>query len=236
MRLEAGQKSDVYPLEWPDDQLVALINGKRYIIDTGSPASFGREGFVSIFNQDTYFPEEYLGLRADELTRMVGSPVDGLLGLDLLGRFRFSISRESNQICIGTDVSPPVSQRISAWAVMGVSQLQVTTKSGNRLNVFFGTGSKVSYVNPEHVEGLSPIDRVKDFYPTFGVFESDVWELDFNVVGRKVKLRVGVLPELLRQMRKHVGPNSGTLGTELLKTFDVVVDAPQGWYAFLDRH
>lgn len=228
--------TDSFPLEWPNDQLVALIEGRRYVVDTGSPASFGREGCIGVLGQTCSIPEEYLGIDAKDLSRMVGSPVDGMLGMDLLGLTQFSILRDKGVLQLGTAMNPPVKQRIPAKTFMGISQLQVWTLAGETLNMFFDTGAKMSYVNPELVQGLKPVDRVQDFYPYFGNFETNVWEMGFEIAGKAVHLRVGVLPEQLRVLLKHVSPNCGVIGTEVLKTFDLVTDVSEDWYAFLPRN
>lgn len=227
--------TDSFPLEWPNDQLVALIEGGRYVVDTGSSVSYGRGGYINILRQQFQIPQEYMGIDADELTRMVGAPVDGILGADLLDLTQFSIKRDEGVLTLDTNIKPPLKQRIQATTFLGISQLQVWTLTGETLNLFFDTGAKMSYLTPELVRGRKPIAKVKDYYPYFGVFETDVWEMGFEIAGKALHLRVGVLPELLRQSLKHVGPNSGVLGTEVLKTFDLVSDMSEDWYAFLPR-
>ena len=71
-------------VEVVDGHLVAEAGG-RFLLDTGSPMSFARTGEVVWAGRDHEVATNLLGLDSPELSDLVGTPLDGLLGGDVLG-------------------------------------------------------------------------------------------------------------------------------------------------------
>ena len=77
-------------LELFDGHLVADAGG-RFLLDTGSPVSFSNTKTARWAGQDHELATSALGLDAEELSHLVGSRLDGLLGGDLLGLHPFTV-------------------------------------------------------------------------------------------------------------------------------------------------
>ena len=92
-------------LEVVDGHLIADLGG-RFLLDTGSPVSFSTTGRANWGGRDCELPTSALGLDADELANLVGEPLDGLIGGDLLGLRPFTIDLE-RRVCrvdeVGSD-------------------------------------------------------------------------------------------------------------------------------------
>lgn len=89
-----------------------------------------------------------------------------------------------------------------------------------RLRMFIDTGAKVSYLRAG-LAGAYPLVRtVRDFYPGFGVFETELHAVPLVLGDQVVTLECGTLPPLLEMMLPLAGVQ-GILGTDLLKSFVV---------------
>ena len=77
-------------LELADGHLIADAGG-RFLLDTGSPVSFSRTETVRWAGRDHQLATSALGLDAEELSNLVGTDLDGLIGGDLLGLHPFTV-------------------------------------------------------------------------------------------------------------------------------------------------
>ena len=65
-----------------------LINddrGTRVLLDTGSPISFHSGGAIVLGGESFSVPTSLMGTDAAYVSENVGAPVDGLVGMDILG-------------------------------------------------------------------------------------------------------------------------------------------------------
>ena len=60
--------------------IITEVDGKLMLVDTGAAKTFY---------------DEYQGVRIDDLTRMLGQPLDGVLGMDSIKGKVLSITRNS---------------------------------------------------------------------------------------------------------------------------------------------
>ena len=86
--------------------------------------------------------------------------------------------------------------------------------AGNNYQMFVDSGAKLSYVDQKVASKFTPVGREKDFYPSLGEFETDVYEIPFQLGHSDFTLRCGVLPKLLETTMLLTG-NAGIIGSEL---------------------
>ena len=63
---------------------IVAMAGARLILDTGSPVSFARTGRITLGGCQHQVPVDCWAGDPDDLGELLGQPVDGLLGCDLL--------------------------------------------------------------------------------------------------------------------------------------------------------
>ena len=70
--------------------MISLVEG-IFIIDTGAPTSFSRRGKLSLGGMQIDVPINAMGmLDADTLSGYVGTRLDGLIGMDVLKKFKLT--------------------------------------------------------------------------------------------------------------------------------------------------
>ncbi len=67
--------------------LFVQVGGERWLIDTGAPGSFGRDGGFVFGGMRFDIATSQFGLDVAALSESVGVECAGLLGADVLGRF-----------------------------------------------------------------------------------------------------------------------------------------------------
>jgi hypothetical protein len=92
--------------------------------------------------------------------------------------------------------------------------------------MFVDTGAKLSYVERSITAKHSPVGKEKDFHPGIGEFETQVFEIPFQLGGQQFNLRCGVLPKLLEKALLVTG-SKGIIGTELYQKFIVCLAYPE---------
>ena len=133
-----------YPLLFEKKHLFMILDDKKWLIDTGSPASFGEENSLSICNQTFKIENTYGTLDAKELTSHIGLDVTGLVGVDILNTFdvlfsinKYEVTFSKYDIDVEGDVLP-----IDSF--MGIPIIKVNILD-TEYSMFFDTGAQISY-------------------------------------------------------------------------------------------
>ena len=200
---------------------VITCAGVRVAIATGTPVSFGRRP-LHILGDDYRLPTELLpDVDAEGIGTHLGTPIDVVLGADILSRYQCLLDLGSQRVVfsrgdLGCD---GVSLRIPLREAVPSADVVVGTRRGVAL---LDTGARLSYMDPACVS-TQPVAREKDFFPLLGEFETDVYEVDVEVAGLRFRGRFGVLPAQLQQQMARLGAQ-WVVGSELLQQFPVVFD------------
>ena len=213
-------------LELVDGHLIADAGG-RFLLDTGSPVSFTTTGRANWGGRDHDLPTSALGLDAAELSHLVGEPLDGLIGGDLLGLHPFTIDLERSACRVdgagpdrGTTVLP-------IRLVLGVP-LATLELDGAPTQTCIDTGAKLSYLEASRLDGREAVDETDDFYPGYGTFRTPVYDIALRIADSELTMRAGSLPEALSGMLGMLDITA-ILGTGLFVHFPVVTfDYPAG--------
>ena len=221
--------------EFDGHVLVNLQEG-RFLIDTGSPTSFARGGHVSFGGTVEEVSDSAMGmLDAVTLSHCVGTHLDGLLGMDVLGRYRLTFGR--NKIFVGAGVignindipgfaGPPL--RDSSFIGLETDEfmgIPVVTVNVNKrpVRMFVDSGAKISYLNPELLVNVSVEETLRDFYPGVGEFDVEVSSVWCDLNGWPFQAKFGRLPPLL-QMTLMMGGVDGILGHDLFISYTIRIE------------
>lgn len=206
-------------LDLVDGHLI-VDSGGRFLLDTGSPVSFSTTGRANWGGRDHELPTSALGLDADELANLVGEPLDGLIGGDILGLHPFTIDLERSVCRVDEVGSDRDTTELPIRLVLGVP-LATLELDGLPTQTCIDTGAKLSYLEAARLAGREAVDETDDFYPGFGTFRTAVYEIALSVDDSEFTMRAGALPEGLSGMLGMLGITA-ILGTDLFVPFPVV--------------
>lgn len=214
-----------YRLDIITGHLIARIEDYAVLIDTGIPLSIGDFEEWHFLNQVRDLSSSYMGVSTEYISRMVGTKVDIVLGSNILRTLNILIQAHQQRVTFGGRIPSYPAEKISLSDFMGVPIANVMI--GNiSCEAFIDTGAKLTYVAKSLVSSYSPCGVEKDFYPGMGEFETQVYDVPFQIGRHKMTLRCGVLPALLEKALFVTG-KLGIIGTEIFEKFEVHLALPE---------
>jgi hypothetical protein len=184
-----------YSYETLDGHIIVDTGVQKLLIDTGSPTSIGNAP-VQLGGQPIPVAGNYMGLEVSEISAMVGTPFDVLLGMDVLAGTGLFIDPANQQITL--NATPAAGgTRMTMSTTMGVPTISCNI-GGTYRKLFFDTGATITYLPATAMNGYRPVREVKDFYPGLGTFLSTVYQVPADIGNRQVVIEVGALPDTLQ--------------------------------------
>jgi hypothetical protein len=221
-----------FAIQFEEGLLFAEIGGRRCLLDTGSPVSIGEGGPITIGDREHAIETGYLGVGLATIREHVTHPFDVLLGADVLCSQRLELDLPKG-VCRLTDTpAPDAGRHLPVRSVMGVPVVTVEV-DGHSVDAFFDTGASHSFLPPDLLGDPQAGDRIEEFLPQLGRFETWLRPVAVTLSDLELGLRCGALPELL-QMALGIGGASGILGNELLLQHRVSLDLPNSVLAIDD--
>ena len=210
-----------YAIEAFDGHVLVALPDGRFLIDTGSPLSFARTGRATFGGTAVEVASSYSGmLDADGLSRFVGTSLDGLIGMDVLGQFVVTFGRSELSVDEGAPSEPdPAFTELETDGVMGLPVVAVRA-NGRTARMFVDSGAKLSYLAPERLAGLPVEETLRDFYPGIGEFDVEASTAGCELGGQSFRAKFGRPPALVRMMLSGSGVD-GILGRDLFAAFAV---------------
>ena len=204
-----------YPLLFEKKHLFMTIDDKKWLIDTGSPVSFGDEDSLSICDEIFKIKNTHSTLNAKELTSHIGLEITGLIGVDILNTFdilfsinKYEITFSKNGIDLEGDILP-----IDSFMCIPIIKVNILD---TEYSMFFDTGAQISYFQSPSLKDFPSHGTIKDFYPSIGEFETETYLIDLDIGSSKYKLICGSLPTLLSETLMMASVQ-GILSNELMK-------------------
>jgi Ca-activated chloride channel family protein len=229
---------EYYPLDTSTGHPVADIGGVRCLIDTGSPATFGRSGFRVL--GDDHRPDAGLGgVNADEISRLVGTRVDVLVGMDVLARYPWVLDWDRARVSFLRTPEGVFGRRVPAALRHGVPTIEIDATdrrhpgaagAGTRL-AFVDTSAKLSYMDPDDLGGARACGEEQDFFPLVGQFRVPVYRRTITLAGEPFRGTFGILPDAMGMILGMAGVK-WILGSEVLRRGPVLFDLTNGLIVF----
>ncbi len=205
--------SEIYDIEVCNNHLIAAIDGKRVLVDTGSPLSMG--SFSSKFFGEISTPKTLIGA----VEKMAHLRIDGILGTDLLSSCNFSIKLREKKMVVSRDKIEGSGEEIPLNYKLRTPLIPVKVQ-GKEIKMILDTGAFVNYFSPDMVKGLKPVGQKEDFYPLYGKFNVDLYEVPVEIGKEKLPLKGGILPLPLRALLNISTFDAAILGNEIFEYFD----------------
>ena len=199
--------------------LVAEAAG-RLLIDTGSPMSFHSAGRFELGGETFEAPKSLMHVNADYVSAKVGTRVEGLVGMDVIGRLGMAVNLPAGKLTFGAGTD---GWRRIPSSTFGVATMDVTV-GGRPARVALDTGAPISYIGRGYADGYEAVGTVTDFSPFCETdsFEAPVYEIPVSVGGEEVTMRLGTPPADVGAMITLCGLD-GAIGLELLSRKAVLV-------------
>jgi hypothetical protein len=193
---------------------------KRFLLDTGSPISFGSVGMVRLFGNTVALMPNAPPLDAAAIGRQVGDlaepPVDlelgALLGTNLLRGLAMTIDWRARTI-----TTRSARAEIVGWRGDGIGGLPLVQVSinGRTVTGVPDTGARSCFAVPRLLAGAPVVGTSRDFYPGLGSFEATVHSVQVQLDGVTETIGVAAAPPLVEQAMGLAGADA-LIGTDLM--------------------
>jgi Ca-activated chloride channel homolog len=201
---------------------LAEIEGKTVLINTGASVSIADEPEWLFLNQVFKFQAETKGMTCKGLSKALGTQVDAMLGMDILGRLHvrtnptlgviqfsmFSFRSSGARLPLVLDIVPPAAR---------------VTIGGNAMTLRLLTALKLNYIPAQMAADLSEAGSASDRLPLGLEFVTPLYKLPISLGQRTLPLYFGVAPEAL-----PLEAGEGALGADLLQSLPVTLAFPDG--------
>ncbi len=208
-----------YQLLYEKGHIFAVLEKEKYLLDTGSPNSFG-EGPFELAGPKRDVSPEMLGLNPKTLSEFLGVETKGLIGTDILNSFDSIWDiKEGNLVC-GENLSLDGEKHPFEFYT-GIPVVAVDV-FGEERKFFFDTGAQISYFQSPVLEHCEYIGEVNDFYPGIGRFNTRTYRLPVKLGSEDIEIVAGKLEEksltamALTALLKMSGI-TGIIGNEIIR-------------------
>lgn len=214
----------IYNIELIDNHVVFVENDLRLLLDTCSPISISNHSTVSVFGETINAHKNIIGQTSiDDINQSIeNANVDALIGADVLNKVSFSLSLSNKLMELNPVINHNEYDSFPLSNFMGIPII-FAILNGKEINFFLDTGAKISYLNSNFVKGHNTIKVEQDFYPGFGDFETNIYQLPLDLFNQLKKYEFGVLPQPL-ELSLSMGGTNGIIGNNILINFDLVID------------
>ena len=220
-----------YTLIHQAGQLLLSTNLGSWIIATGSPRSFSELPTLELDGVSLRLAPTFAGLNVANLTALVGVPVTGLIGIDVLKRFDITFHLPSSQIIFSSE---PVALNGTVVPLQTYQSLPILDAiiGGQKTRAFLETGAKLSYWADASLVNYPATGVFEDFYPGIGLFQVDTYRVPVGIGGRNFDIRFGVPTTQVLSMLRMAGVTS-ILGNEMFQKAKIGFQPRQNRIQFL---
>jgi hypothetical protein len=167
---------------------------EKIIVDTGSPISFSDVNSIRFLN-DRYNRSNHPLLAM--IQKYLSSQISGLIGMDILGQYDLSFIYDRS---LGRWTVKPWhigiidGDRFDVEYYGGVPVVEAWV-DGKRGKFFLDTGATVSFIRKGWINHQPYIGEAEDFFPTLGIFSTDLYRCQLQFANREFSDSMGVMPE-----------------------------------------
>lgn len=186
---------ETLPLILEKGLIFVILNGKKWLLDTGAPASFGGTPKIQIDGKNFLISRNFMSFNKDSLVRELNIELEGLIGNDVINQFDFLFDVEHQTVTISNDHLKLEGQNINLSYLIGSPLLKVTILS-QEFTTIFDTGAEINYILDDIIQNFEPMGRFEDYNPILGKFSTETYNVEITIGGILFRLRCGKLPEI----------------------------------------
>lgn len=192
-----------YPYELVNNHyIVSFEEGKKFLLDTGSPFSFWISRpmrCISIDGMDYPLQSRPMNFDTNEVFKCIGCEVDGFIGLDIIQQTSLSIYKEGIVDFRANTVSDGVEIPLIVVPYLGYFIIDASTDNINGV-VLLDTGAKYGYGLHRIFDNKQPFSHVEDYNPILKHLDSDIYHIDININGLTKTVDVCDNPRVYQSM------------------------------------
>jgi hypothetical protein len=204
-----------FPLSYESNHLYAKINNQLWLIDTGSPISFGDYKSIVIEKEKFELPHTHLGITATLLSKISGAKCSGLIGMDILENFDILFDLLHAKMVISIKPLSMFGEQHALEDFMSIPIIKVKI-AGVKYKMFFDTGSHICYLQNECVTRFPDLGQEHDFLPMMGEFVTNTYNVKFVIGKHAFNFQTGRLQGILGTTLLMSGVE-GVLGNSLVQ-------------------
>ncbi len=230
-----------YPLHLHGGHLYVELQGQKWLWDTGTAISYGSVASVTIAERTfavkpimTNKPGKSI-ISVPKLVQFLGIPCAGLLGMDIIGEFDWSLNA-AKHTCTAT-TEPLVLRDRTIALTNETGQLAVQARVRDRsYRLRLDSGFQLTFLESPSIETFPSAGKGRDYHVYFvgGWFQTDTFHVPMQLGAEFAadNLRTGRLPACLR---KEILPETfeGILGAEFFGQHYLAFAPRQQRLAFL---
>lgn len=182
--------------------VIVDVDGKHMLVDTGAARSFH---------------DEYQGVCVEDLARLIGVPLDGVIGMDRLRGRVVSLRQDT----IDLSQTAPARTGVPLTYVAGVPCVNVKINEIPCLATI-NTGVTMTYLSEQLISTEKASRVVEDIHPLYGAFTVSTFVNYLTIDDKNFFADAGTLPDefsLLSAM-----PIDVIIGTDLTNRFEMILD------------
>jgi len=203
------------PSKYINGHIFVQIAVDLWLIDTGSPTSFGVSGKLAIGDENFILQTSLRSLSAESLSQFIGVRSIGLIGMDILGRFDIVFDVADGIITFSAGEVDYSGQSIQIEHFMGIP-IFTARINGIDYRMIFDTGAQISFFQHESRMDFPPAGDFTDFHPTFGNFQTDTYRVTVLFGEKELVVRCGVLTDPQLCATLTAAGVQGIVGNEIL--------------------
>ncbi len=186
----------------PSGHVIADFKGRLMLIDTGA--------------LKTCY-DECQGVRVDELSRLLGQPLDGVLGMDDLKGEVLLLTRGRRQV----DAAAPKQEGAPLIYVDGIPCVDIRINEV-ACRAAIKTAVTASYISDRLISADSYTRTVHDVHPRGGSYLARMSVNYFSISDKNFFAEAAELPDVFSDLSK--AGIDAVLGMDLLNRFDMIMD------------
>jgi len=212
-KLMNKQKADIwedrtmnnkYKFEYHNNHPVVEIDGRNYVVDTGSPISFfvdGHNGILTINNKSFNLKNNPMGINRDSIEDLIGKDINGFLGLDILFESgSIYMNRQKGYALFGDNsFNLANKENIQKRSLMGLNMLEIpVTLNGISTTAIIDSGACISYVSSELIKNSKCTGTIYDYSPSFGGdIHTEKYEMELDICGFSCKAEMAKMTSMI---------------------------------------
>ncbi len=192
------------------------------LIDTGAPSTIHTSNSLTFCSETYSSSTNYMGLTVLEISELLGTKITTLLGTDILSEYKILFDYKNEIIEFNKQEIVFEGTEIEISIFLGIPIIELSIDH-HQLRFFLDTGAKLSYLSDSITNKYKSIGTTEDFYPGFGNFETECFEIPTSCGDKNFIVKYGKLPTLL-QRTLELGKTDGIIGFDFFNNFKVVLD------------
>lgn len=220
--------TEIFKTEVFDGHLLLAKENSHFLLDTGSPVSLCNEGNFEFMGAQVRAYPNFAGKSLDQISEMVGTHIDVLLGMDVMAKYCVLIDTANQTTTFSDEPSAPEEDATIVpveKSMLGVPAFQALFH-GEQIMCILDTGAKISYLSKSLTANAEAIEVRDDFSPLLGNFTTPIFREKICIQGRETACEFGNLPLLMEKALAGMGIQC-ILGHDLFSAYAVKLDFPR---------